>query len=290
MIAGVGGDPFAPDTIALESAWADRVRGNRDQVDRLREVADPADFYAPVATLFRAEPDRTNDPVLDRLLELARPGERWLDIGAGAGRYALPLAQRVGDVVAIDPSAAMLGLLSEAMAELGAGRIQQVVGRWPDGLPSEGTPLTGDVALAAHVGYDIEAIGPFLEAMEAAASRLCVAVMMERSPATVADSYWPPIHGEARVALPALRELEGWLLSRGRLFEVALSARPPRIFEGRDAAHGFLRRQLWLRPDSEKDLRLRSLVEKLPIAPDGIVIDATPASIGVVSWATGTRG
>ena len=137
MIAGVDADPFAPDTVALETAWADRVRGNRDQVDRLREVADPADFYAPVATLFRAEPDRTDDPVLDRLLELARPGERWLDIGAGAGRYALPLARRVGDVVAIDPSAAMLGLLSEAMAELGAGEPSS---RWSDAGPTDCLP------------------------------------------------------------------------------------------------------------------------------------------------------
>ena len=38
--------------------------------------------------------------LLDILLSLARPGETWLDIGAGAGRYALPLALHVREVIA----------------------------------------------------------------------------------------------------------------------------------------------------------------------------------------------
>ena len=76
----------------LETAWAARVRANREQVDRVREVPDGADFYAPVTGLFRADPRRTDEPALEVLRGLVRPGETWLDIGAGAGRYALPIA------------------------------------------------------------------------------------------------------------------------------------------------------------------------------------------------------
>src|SRR5262249_6852988 len=88
----------------LETVWADRVRANRAQVDQIREVPD-RDFYAPVSSLFVADARRTGDEALDVLRELARPDDRWLDIGAGAGRYALPLATDVAEVIAVEPSA-----------------------------------------------------------------------------------------------------------------------------------------------------------------------------------------
>ena len=69
----------------LEAAWAERVRANRDQVDQIREVPDH-DFYAPVSSLFVADPRRTGEEALEALLTLIEPGDRWLDIGAGAGR------------------------------------------------------------------------------------------------------------------------------------------------------------------------------------------------------------
>src|SRR4029079_1494870 len=90
----------------LETAWASRVRANREQVERIREVPDGQDFYAPVSSLFRADPTRTDDPVLHVLLDLVRHGETWLDVGAGAGRFALPIARALdesgGEVVALD--------------------------------------------------------------------------------------------------------------------------------------------------------------------------------------------
>ena len=61
----------------LETAWAARVRANNDQVDRHREVPDGTDFYAPVTGLFRADPTRTDEPVL---VELLRDVERRRDV------------------------------------------------------------------------------------------------------------------------------------------------------------------------------------------------------------------
>ena len=184
-------------------AWRERVRANQEQVDRVREIPDATDFYAPVSTLFRADPRRTDEPVLDVLCGLVVPGEVWLDIGAGAGRYALPIALQAREVIAIDPSAGMLQALAEQQAEHSISNIRATEGRWP---PEPGGPLesaigalpAADVALVAHVGYDIESIVPFVDAMEAAARRLCVAVLMERQPASVADPFWPPVHRESR--------------------------------------------------------------------------------------------
>ena len=77
----------------LEAGWSARVVANAEQVDRVREVPDGSDFYAPVTGLFRADPTRTDEPVAGRAAaRWSSRARRWLDIGAGAGRYALPLA------------------------------------------------------------------------------------------------------------------------------------------------------------------------------------------------------
>ena len=106
----------------------------------------------------------------------------------------------------------MLDGLREIAAEHGIENVRPVEARWP---PPDPSTFAADVALIAHVGYDIEAIGPFLDAMESVAGRLCVAMLMERQPSSIADVCWPPVHGEARVPLPALPEFIE-LLARAR--------------------------------------------------------------------------
>ena len=112
----------------LETVWAERVRANREQVDRVREVPD-RDFYAPVSSLFVADPRRTGEEALEALLALTVPGDRWLDIGAGAGRYALPLAIEVAEVIAVEPSASMRNALRTGKAEHGLSNLRIVRGR-----------------------------------------------------------------------------------------------------------------------------------------------------------------
>jgi SAM-dependent methyltransferase len=265
----------------LEGVWADRVRANREQVNRFREVADGRDFYRPTSSLFRADPFRHGDTVLNALVALARPDDTWLDIGAGAGRFALPLARVVRSVIALDPSPGMLTGLREGMAAAGIANVEVVHGWWPD----DADELAADVALIAHVGYDIEAIGPFVAAMEAAGRRLCVAVLMEQPPAGMAYPFWPPIHGEARVQLPALPEFVALLEARGRAVSVQRVAGEARHWHSTDELLVSLRQQLWVEPDSAKGRQLAALVEALPREPDGSVrLDSPHRDIGIVSW------
>lgn len=288
-VAGTNPDVDTPADLAAV-AWAAQVRANRDQVDRVREVGD-GDFYATTTSLFRADPRRPDDgdPPLAALRALARPGERWIDIGAGAGRYALPIALAVGpagEVIAIETSPGMLTGLREEIATHGIPNVRIVEGRWP--LPPETLPMpAADVALIAHVGYDVEAIGPFLDAMEAAATRLCVAVMMERTPASVAESFWPLVHGEARIPLPALPAFVDLLTARGRTPTTRTVQREPRSFPDRDGALGFLRRQTWVALDGARDRALQAeLDRRLVTLPDGTVTlrDVPDLMVGVVTW------
>jgi len=273
-------DALSPDIADLLDAWRTRVRDDKAQVDRCREVADPADFYGPVADRFRMDPRRTDDPTLNALLALARPDDVWLDVGAGGGRYALPLALAVREVVAIDPSPAMLAALRDDAAADGISNVRVIGARWPmPELPS------GDVGLFAHVGYDIAEIGPFLDALESSARRLCVAVMGESAMQTTATLFWQRIHGEPRVRLPALPELLVLLSARGRLPQITLVDRTPPTFESLAEALAMARRQLWLKEGSAKDLTLGRLVEHSATERDGrYAFDWAPTRIGIVSW------
>jgi SAM-dependent methyltransferase len=270
----------------LEEAWAERVRENREQVDRVRELPD-RDFYAPVSSLFVADPRRRDEEALDALIGLAAPDDRWLDIGAGAGRYALPLALRVKELIAVEPSASMRNALRTGKEEHGIANLRVVAGVWPEVLAEMGEPPVADVALIAHVGYDIEHIGPFLDAMEAAAGRLCVAVLTDQSPASVADPFWPLVHGMERVPLPAMPELVELLRARGRKTELQRVGRAPRTFDSFDGLATFVRRQLWITEDGEKEQRFREALGLMAREreDDGWTLSTPPVgSNGVLTW------
>jgi SAM-dependent methyltransferase len=254
-------------------------------------MPDGTDFYAPVTSLFRADPTRTDDPVLDALIDLTRSGDRWLDVGAGAGRFALPLARALdpsgGSVVALDPSRSMLEGLNEIAEDYAIENVRVVEARWPSADPGGAGAYDADVALIAHVGYDVEEIGPFLTALEDAAGRLCVAVLMERVPASAADPFWPPVHGEERVALPALPEVIEILEARDRRPSVRRIQVDARTFDSRDALAGFVRRQLWIDPAGPKEARFQAALDDL-VVDDGhgwTIKGRGPSDVGIATWA-----
>ena len=269
--------PTAQDAL---QEWATRVRLNREQAERVREGAPPSDFYAPVASAFHADPRRADEPALEVLRSLVKPDETWLDIGAGGGRYALPLALLARQVIAVEPSEGMQRVLRAGMVEHGFANVEIVPARWP----MENAPAA-DVALIAHLGYDVEAIGPFLDAMETAARRLCVAVLATPSPPHPAEPFWPPIHGEARVALPALTEFLVLLLARRRLFELRVVQRPPSTHAAPDGPLQWLQQQLFVGADTEKAVRLGALAREAISERGGRwALSWAPSSIGVVTW------
>jgi SAM-dependent methyltransferase len=273
-------DSLSPSADSLLAAWRARVAADKEQVERSREEPDPTDFYAPTASRFRMDPHRTDDGTLNVLLSLARLDEAWLDIGAGGGRYALPIALHVKELIAIDPSPAMLSALTEDAATNQIENCRVIESRWP--MPD---PPHADVALMAHVGYDIAEIGPFFDQMEGCANRLCVAVMGASAMQTTGALFWRPVHGEERVRLPALPEMVTLLLARGRLPEITLVDRVPPTFATFDEAVDTARRQLWLRRGSAKDEKLTRLARDVVTEREGrFAFDWAPTKIGIVSW------
>lgn len=271
---------------AIEADWAERVRRNREQVERLREEPEDGDHYAPVAGLFRDDPRRSGDPFLASLLRLARPDDTWLDVGAGAGRFAFPLALAVREVIALDPSPAMIAALADGTREHGIANVRIVEGRWPEAAATLAPLPCADVTLIANVGHDTELIGPFVDALEAAARRGCIAVLQERPPASVAAPFFEAVHGEAREALPALVDFVDLLSARGARPSIELLERPARAWRSRDEVLAFLRRQTWVRPDSPADHRLRDVMDRVLVeAGGGFTLGSNePTRFGIVEW------
>lgn len=274
---------------AADSAatWAALVLANREQSERVRETSRDGDFYAPVSTFFVADPRRTGDPTCAVIRSLVQPGETWLDIGAGAGRFALPLALLAGEVVAVEPSPAMLDALREGMTAHAIENVRPVEARWPPDDPALAASVRADVALIAHLGYDVTEIGSFLDAMEAATRRLCVAVLAERAPSWRAGPFWPIVHGEPRHQLPGLPLFLDVLRARGRAPAVTYVARPSRTFRSRGDLVRWLRNQLFVAEGTERDGRLLTAIGRRTIdGPDGLALRGDlPVREGIVTWA-----
>jgi hypothetical protein len=112
---------------------------------------------------------------------------------------------------------------------------------------------------------------------------------MERSPAVSAEPFWPPVHGEARVALPALPAFVDLLAARGRRPAVEVVEASRRRWATRDELERYVRRQTWVAPGSAKDQRMRELLDGwLSTTDDGIELSvAEPLKVGVVAWEPG---
>ncbi len=267
--------PLNPDPVELGDAWHAQVEAEYEQVERLREWHEQ-DYYAPIAHHFADDPRRTNDELLNELRRMSNPDATWLDIGAGGGRYALPLALSSKKVIAVDPSEGMLTVLRGSMAEHGIENIEIHHGRWLDVAGD----VEADFSLVAHVGYDIREINAFVDGLERATRERCCVMLMDRAPSGGFTRLWEQVHGEYRHQLPGAREFLHLLLARGAMPEVRLTWRHMRPM-GEEDIRESARRRLWLSEGSEKDQRLQQLLAEMP---EGIDDFQLPSVIALITW------
>jgi hypothetical protein len=114
-----------------------------------------------------------------------------------------------------------------------------------------------------------------------------VAVMMDTSPAAYAAPFWPIIHGEERVPLPALPELVDLLRARGADPQLRRLPRPVRHWPDRASLLTMLRQQLWIPPGGAAEAELIAAAEQRAMAvPDGVGLAEPDGVIGIVAWRT----
>lgn len=271
-------EALRPSEAAAAAAWAAMVDADAEQVARVREPEPAGDFYSAIAPRFRA--GARPSPELPALLAYAEPGDTWLDIGAGGGRFALPLSEHVARVIAVEPSESMRAVLAEAVRGEARPNIDVRDLHWPD--PAWTAAV--DVSFAAHSIYDVREILPFLDAMERYTRRRCIAVLSDLPRGAHLARLFEAIHGEPLAPLPALREFIALLAARGRRFDLTtIDGEQPAVISADEAA-AQARRLLWLAAGSEKDRRSRVLVDEWWAVPGGVRLPPARGHFGIVAW------
>ena len=72
--------------------WKRRVAAYRAQSHQVRSTLGVADQdrWEPFSPFFKADPRRSDDSEVNRLAQEVTPTTTLLDVGGGAGRFALP--------------------------------------------------------------------------------------------------------------------------------------------------------------------------------------------------------
>ncbi len=265
------------------SDWKKRVEAHHAQSIRAQgQTWSQGDFWRPFAENFRDDPRRTDDVMLNRLLREVDTPDIVLDVGAGGGRFALPLALRCRQVVAVEPSGAMIEQMRAGMDESGIGNVSIVQQTWEE---AEVEPA--DVALCAHVVYGVTDIELFLRKLTAHARKRVLLPAFTHPPIARFSPFWKPVHGEERIEMPALKEIVEALWDLDIYPDVEMVERiEQRPFRDYESALNQLRLRLYVTPDTEQDARLQKAMETmLEERPDGFSIKGLgPRHLGLISW------
>jgi SAM-dependent methyltransferase len=137
---------------------------------RLEKERDPAAIWDRRAAAYqRVTRDETKATEQELAFLDLRAGDTVLDVGAGTGRLAVPIAHTAAHVTALDPSAGMLSHLRERMVSEGLTNYSCVRMRWEDVAIGRDIKPHDMVIAAFSLGfYDLAAA---LRKLDAAARR-----------------------------------------------------------------------------------------------------------------------
>ena len=271
------------------SRWTQMVRDEHAQSEAMRpaDEAPPADHWRPYAENFRTDPRRSADPLLDYLLQQVSPGQTLIDVGAGGGRLALPLALHCRSVTAIEPSESMVEVLDSQAQQHGINNVSTVRARWEDAVVEP-----ADVVLSAHVVYVVQDIETFIRKMDAHAGSRVLVVLFESPPMSRMYPLWRQLHGLERLSLPAAPQLREVLEELGISYrQDVVPGLPGRGYESPEHALELISRRLYLAVDDPKREKLARILESELEELEGAwkMKGDTPVPPVVLSWSPAER-
>ena len=247
--------------------WAETVRLEHEQSNRVRTDDPQVDYWRGLAHRFApaSRDDAYGDDTVKALLTMIRQTDTVLDVGAGAGRLAVPIAEHCAHVTAVEPSPAMAERMAGQAEAWGVSNLSIVEARWED---ADVEPA--DVVVCSHVLYTVQDIEGFIQKLDRHARREVAVVLFEETAMSNYFEFWPAVHGEERVKLPSLPELKSLLTEMGIVFTATpLQEWESRPFKDRQTGVEETMARLFVGPDSEKAPVVEHAVESAVVAVDG---------------------
>ena len=105
--------------------------------------------------------DERPDPLLDFVLRNIDSQTTILDVGAGSGRWTIPLAKIARTVTAVEPSDAMRNALRQNLVFARVNNVEIIQSSWEEAIVQ-----THDVIVCVHTMYASPDLGSFVRKME----------------------------------------------------------------------------------------------------------------------------
>jgi 2-polyprenyl-3-methyl-5-hydroxy-6-metoxy-1,4-benzoquinol methylase len=275
--------------VKTELNWREvweRKRGERvERTDKRKIKTEDFDRVArDYSEWNRASDYEYGRKAVEAVREIISPDFEVLDIGAGPGTLAIPLAEKVRKVTVVEPSKEMIKYLMKDAEEEGVKNIEVIDKNWQEVSDSD-ISRGFDIVACSHLLWQFKDVDEQLKRMEAASRKYCCVVHPAGSRDTIIKHLWTEIIGrEYRGELdPDLDDLLFVMLrQRGILVNVKVIDYTARISVEQEEGHieSLLERYTEITPTQRKNIG-KCLLEK---ARDGIYERKSNAA--VVWWQT----
>ena len=271
MMVGTGVDWVA--------RWRAIYAAHNEQQQRVRSRQ--GDFWAGCSEMFARGIDAP-DAIRDLIIAQIEPGDSVLDVGAGSGRYSIPIAAKAREVTAVEPSPGMGETLQAEAGKRQVSNIRLVPSSW---LDAQVAPT--DVVLCAHVLYFTPEVEAFVRKLDEHARRTCLIVIrvdpMQASLAGLFEEIW----GEPQAPEPSFIDCYNVLYQMGIAADVTIrrgGGGPGRFATLEDAEAAAIR--FLSPPDDAARAKIRPYLEaNLRRTPDGgLAFPRGGPRAALISW------
>ena len=121
---------------------------------------------------FRRKTRERPDPILEFAMRNINSQSTLLDVGAGSGRWTIPVARIAKSVTAVEPSEVMLSMLRENITAANLNNIRVLQAHWGQAIVEP-----HDVVVSAHAIYTSQDFVAFVRKMEQYAREVCYLVL-----------------------------------------------------------------------------------------------------------------